>query len=94
MFSSRQPIKSLVHLLPKTELPDRAIFYSLAKAKVLIEAWLVHYNTVRPHSALGYHPPAPQAVHLAPSWTTAPRLPSGSAALRPPSAVAHEAAML
>jgi hypothetical protein len=26
---------------------------------VLIEAWRRHYNTVRPHSALGYRPPAP-----------------------------------
>jgi putative transposase len=28
---------------------------------VLAERWRVHYNTVRPHSALGYKPPAPEA---------------------------------
>ena len=38
------------------------IFYSLAEAKVLIEAWRRHYNTIRPHSSLGYRPPAPEAV--------------------------------
>ena len=27
---------------------------------VLIEAWRRHYNTVRPHSSLGYRPPAPE----------------------------------
>ena len=30
-------------------------------AKVLIERWRKHYNTVRPHSSLGYQPPAPEA---------------------------------
>ncbi|ARC87877.1 hypothetical protein B5V46_04225 [Rhodovulum sp. MB263] len=42
------------------------IFYSLAEARVVIEAWRVHYNTARPHSSLGYRPPAPEAVHWAP----------------------------
>ncbi len=32
------------------------------KAKVLIEQWRHHYNTVRPHSALGYRPPAPETI--------------------------------
>jgi len=36
------------------------IFYSLKEAKVLIERWRVHYNTVRPHSSLGGRPPAPE----------------------------------
>ena len=34
----------------------------LREAKVLIEAWRCHYNTMRPHSALGYRPPAPEAI--------------------------------
>ncbi len=38
------------------------IFYTLREAQVLIEAWRQHYNTIRPHSALGYRPPAPEAV--------------------------------
>ncbi|RDD65260.1 hypothetical protein DU478_15240, partial [Thalassococcus profundi] len=26
-----------------------------------IERWRRHYNTVRPHSSLGYRPPAPES---------------------------------
>src|SRR5512143_4006808 len=44
------------------ELLKREIFYTLLEAKVLIERWRVHYNTQRPHSALGYWPPAPEAI--------------------------------
>jgi putative transposase len=59
----RQPLKrQLVHLLPKAELLNGEIFYSLAEARVVIESWRRHYNTVRPHSSLGYKPPAPEAV--------------------------------
>jgi transposase InsO family protein len=46
----------------RDELLVREIFYDLREAKVLIEAWRQHYNTVRPHSSLGYKPPAPKAV--------------------------------
>ncbi len=46
----------------RDELLDREVFCSLREAQVLIEAWRRHYNTVRPHSALGYRPPAPEAV--------------------------------
>ena len=35
------------------------IFYSLKEAQVIIGAWRDHYNRVRPHSSLGYRPPAP-----------------------------------
>jgi putative transposase len=53
----------------RDELLDREIFCSLQEAQVLIEAWRRHYNTVRPHSALGYRPPAPEAVPwLGPAW--------------------------
>jgi len=34
-------------------------FYSLAEARVLIEAWRRHYNTIRPHSSLGYPSASP-----------------------------------
>jgi len=30
------------------------------EAKVLIERWRNEYNTFRPHSSLGYLPPAPE----------------------------------
>jgi hypothetical protein len=33
----------------------------MKELRVLAERWRVHYNTVRPHSSLGYRPPAPQA---------------------------------
>lgn len=45
----------------RDELLDREIFYTLAEARILVEGWRQHYNTVRPHSALGYRPPAPEA---------------------------------
>jgi hypothetical protein len=38
------------------------IFYSLKEAQILTERWRVEYNTERPHSALGYKPPTPQAI--------------------------------
>ena len=43
-------------------LEQREIFYTLTEAMILIERWRREYNTVRPHSALGYRPPAPEAV--------------------------------
>ena len=50
----------------RDELLDREIFYTLQEAKVLIEQWRRHYNRVRPHSALGYRPPAPEAMEIPP----------------------------
>ena len=46
----------------RDELLEREIFDTLREAKVLIERWRREYNTVRPHSSLGYRPPAPEAV--------------------------------
>jgi transposase InsO family protein len=46
----------------RDELLDREIFYTLLEAKVLIERWRQNYNRIRPHSALGYRPPAPAAI--------------------------------
>ena len=43
------------------ELLNGEIFYTLQEAKVIIENWRRHYNTIRPHSSLGYRPPAPEA---------------------------------
>ncbi len=70
----------------RDELLNGEIFYSLAEARVLIEAWRRHYNTVRPHSSLGYRPPAPET---APS----PLPPSGSASLHLQPAMALEVTM-
>jgi len=46
----------------RDELLAREVFDTLLEAKVLVERWRIHYNTVRPHSALGYRPPAPEAI--------------------------------
>ena len=67
----------------RDELLGCEVFNSLAEAKVLIEQWRRHYNTVRPHSSLGYRPPAPEVV-----LTVLPMLPNfpestGSAPPRP-----------
>ena len=45
----------------RDELLNGEIFYTVAEARVLIERWREHYNRVRPHSALRYRPPAPEA---------------------------------
>jgi putative transposase len=46
----------------RDELLNREIFTTLQEAKVLIEQWRREYNHVRPHSAVGYRPPAPEAI--------------------------------
>ena len=46
----------------RDELLNGELFFSLAEAQVLIEAWRRHFNAVRPHSSLKYRPPAPEAV--------------------------------
>jgi putative transposase len=47
----------------RDQLLNGEIFYTLHEAKVILESWRQHYNHERPHSALGYRPPAPEA-HL------------------------------
>jgi putative transposase len=48
----------------RDELLECEIFFTLKEAQILIENWRRHYNTRRPHSALGYRPPAPEAIAL------------------------------
>lgn len=45
----------------RDELLNGEIFYTLEEAQIVIESWRRHYNTERPHSSLGYRPPAPEA---------------------------------
>ena len=45
----------------RDECLNGEIFYSLKEAQIVIEKWRFEYNTKRPHSALGYRPPAPAA---------------------------------
>ena len=46
----------------RDECLNRESFTTLTEAKVLIEQWRREYNQVRPHSACGYQPPAPEAI--------------------------------
>ena len=46
----------------RDELLAMEIFDTLLEAKVLIERWRGHYNTIRPHSSLDYRPPTPEAI--------------------------------
>jgi putative transposase len=46
----------------RDELLDGEIFTTLIEARILINQWMKEYNQVRPHSSLGYHPPAPEAI--------------------------------
>jgi len=60
----------------RDELLDRELFYTLREAQVLVGKWLWHYNHVRPHSSLGYRPPAPAAI-LAEAGSATLRRPRG-----------------
>ena len=46
----------------RDELLNGEIFYRLKEAQIIIEEWRKHYSTKRPHSALGYRPPAPVTI--------------------------------
>jgi len=59
----------------RDECLNREAFSTLFEAKVLIEQWRKEYNQIRPHSACGYRPPAPEAILP---------LQLGSATLHPP----------
>jgi putative transposase len=58
----------------RDELLNGEIFYSLKEAQVIIEQWRKHYNTIRPHSSLGYRPPAPQTILLTQSIIEQPHV--------------------
>ncbi len=70
----------------RDELLNGEIFHTLKEAQVLVESWRHHYNAVRPHSNLGYRPPAPETIVM-PSW------PPGSATLRQPTSLAGKPPM-
>ena len=70
----------------RAELLNGEIFYNLKEASIVIEQWRQHYNTIRPHSALGYRPPAPESI-IPPSGS------ASSATLRRPTRLAREPTM-
>jgi transposase InsO family protein len=55
----------------RDELLNAEVFNTLREAQVLIEGWRQHYNRIRPHSSLGYRPPAPETVPRARSQSGA-----------------------
>ena len=63
----------------RDELLACEAFNTLAEARVLIEQWRKHYNTVRPHSSLGYRPPAPEVILSKMPGLALPPNPAGSA---------------
>jgi len=80
-----RPAFKLVYLRPNAEFLNGEIFYTLEEARVLIESWRRHCSATRPHSSLGFGPPAPEPI-VPPSW-----LP-GSAPLRQPPSLAEKPA--
>lgn len=48
------------------------IFDTLQEARILTERWRREYNEIRPHSSLGYRPPAPRVIM--PAWPSSERL--------------------
>ena len=54
----------------RDELSNGEIFETLLEAKVLIGRWRDEYSRFRPHSSLGYRPPAPEAIRPAPLMHT------------------------
>jgi transposase InsO family protein len=59
----------------RDDLLNGEIFYSLREAQVVIEQWRWHYNSVRPHSSLGYRTPAPEIIMQSTNETVAQRPP-------------------
>jgi putative transposase len=56
----------------RDECLNGELFFTLTEAQVIIENWRNVYNTIRPHSSLGYRPPAPEAVAPEPPLAGAP----------------------
>jgi putative transposase len=50
----------------RDEFLNGELSYSMKEIRVLAERWRIHFNTVRPHSSLGYRPPAPEAWQRSP----------------------------
>jgi transposase InsO family protein len=46
----------------RDELLNGEVFYTLKEARIIIEMWRKEYKMIRPHSALGYQPPDPEAI--------------------------------
>ena len=58
----------------RNELLDGEIFYGVREAQALVDQWVRHYNTTRPHSSLGYKPPAPEVRVTIPNLNLQPMM--------------------
>ena len=58
----------------RDELLNGEVFYSFKEATIIIEGWRIHYNTQRPHSALGYRPTAPVTRAIKPTPINQPAI--------------------
>ena len=58
----------------REELLNVEIFDTLLEAQVPVKRWRTYYNTVRPHSALNYRPPAPEVIQPWPPGAATHRL--------------------
>ena len=58
----------------RDQLLNGEVFYSFKEATIIIEGWPIHYNTRRPHSALGYKPPAPVTRAIKPTPINQPAI--------------------
>ena len=71
----------------RDELLNGEVFNTLREGQVLIERWRRHYNEERPHSALGYRPPAPETLQHGPMPKARSSGPGGAA--QPTTPVLH-----
>ena len=71
----------------RDELLNAEVFNTLLEARVLVEQWRVHYNRVRPHSSLGYRPPAPEVVVS--GMAMPPSNPGPTGSQQPPATMLH-----
>ena len=63
----------------RDEFLNETLFSSLTQARLALEEWRRDYNTVRPHSRIGWLTPAVHAAQFGPQWAKAPRLVEGHA---------------
>ena len=63
----------------RDEFLNETLFTSLAQARAALEEWRRDYNTVRPHSRIGWLAPAVYAAQFGPQWAKSPRLVGGHA---------------
>jgi putative transposase len=63
----------------RDEFLNETLFTSLAQARAALEEWRRDYNTVRPHSSIGWMTPAVYAELFSPQRGQGAALPDGSA---------------